>query len=448
MSVFDRRAFLKTSLQSGLLAITGLSLPTWMPRLAFGAPEQSPRGDTLVVIFMRGAADGMNIVVPYSAAEYHSSRTRIGLDEPNKGTSTSVIDLGAVEGRNPVAFGFNPVLTKMKELWDERALAVVHAVGSPDPTHSHFDAMDYMERGTPGEKQIPTGWLARHLASVASVNNSPFRAVGMGGTVQAALRGPIPATALQSIATYHLNGNTQEIAKIQATLAALYQGTGSIEQQGQDTFEAMGILKRIASGGAYKPANGAQYPTTGYGQALQTVAQLIKSDVGLEVACVDIGGWDTHAGEGDATPAGNNLPGLLDQLQNGLHAFYSDLGDRMNQTLVVTMSEFGRRLADNASNGTDHGHGNVMFLLGGGVNGGKVYTDWPGLAPNQLYGPGDLAITTDFRDVLGEVVRLRLGNNRLDQVFPSYATFKTLNILKPRSVQLQAALPQIVVAAR
>ncbi|MFN8482777.1 MAG: DUF1501 domain-containing protein [Anaerolineae bacterium] len=448
MSVFDRRSFLKTSLQSGLLAIGGLALPSWMPRLAFGAPDQSPRGDTLVVIFMRGAADGMNIVVPYSAAEYHTARTRIGLDEPNKGTSTSVIDLGAVEGRNPVAFGFNPVLTKMKELWDERALAVIHAVGSPDPTHSHFDAMDYMERGTPGEKQIPTGWLARHLASVASVNNSPFRAVGMGGTVQAALRGPIPATALQSIATYHLNGNPQEIAKIQATLAALYQGTATVEQQGQDTFEAMGILKSIAAGGAYKPANGATYPTTGYGQALQTVAQLIKSDVGLEVACVDIGGWDTHAGEGDATPAGNNLPGLLDQLQNGLHAFYTDLGARMSQTLVVTMSEFGRRLADNASNGTDHGHGNVMFLLGGGVNGGKVYTDWPGLAANQLYGPGDLAITTDFRDVLGEVVRLRLGNNRLDQVFPNYTAFKTLNALKPRSVRLEAFLPQIVAAAR
>lgn len=429
MNTLNRRSFLSNSLKSSLLTVGSLAWPNWMPRVVFGPPDRSPRGDTLIAIFLRGAHDGLNIVVPYNEAAYHEKRTHIGLDEPGKGTAKSVIDL---DGQ----FGFNPVLAPLKELWDEGDLAVVHAVGSPDPTHSHFDAMDFMERGTPGEKALQTGWLARHLSSLASENHSPFRAVGMGSVVQAALRGPVPALALESISAFHLDPNhaASDIARFQATIAGLYQGTGFVENQGSETFEAMQILDSITRGGTYQPANGATYPTSAFGNSLKTVAQLIKADVGLEIACIDKGGWDTHAGEGDVDPAsGNNtLPALLDDLQKGLYAFYTDLKDRMDGITLVTMSEFGRRLADNASNGTDHGHGNVMFLMGGGVVGGKVHGEWPGLAPNQLYGPGDLAITTDFRDVLGEIVRLRLGNPHLDQVFPNYTTYRNRGVVKPR----------------
>ena len=442
MPLFDRRSFLKNSLMSSIVAVGGITWPSWMPRVVFGPPDRSPRGDTLVAIFLRGAHDGLNIVVPYTEGEYHAKRTRIGLDEPNKGTAKSVVDL---DGQ----FGLNPVLGPLKDIWDEGDLAVVHAVGSPDPTHSHFDAMDYMERGTPGEKQLQTGWLARHLASLASENHSPFRAVGMGSVVQAALRGPVPALALESIASFHLDPNRRasDVTRFQQTIASLYQGTGFVEVQGTATFEALDIIKKIEAGGAYAPANGAQYPNTPFGNQLKTIAQLIKADVGLEVACVDKGGWDTHAGEGDVTPAGNNLPALLNDLQAGLRAFYTDLQDRMDNVIVVTMSEFGRRLADNASGGTDHGHGNVMFLMGGGVVGGRVHGVWPGLAPNQLYGPGDLAITTDFRDVLGEILLKRVGNPHLDQVFPNYTQYHYRGVVTPRRART-ASLTDLLAAAR
>ena len=445
MSLFDRREFLKTSLMSSVLAVGGLAWPAWLPRVVFGPPDRAPRGDTLVAIFMRGGADGLNIVVPHGEAAYHDKRPRIKIAAPNAANPQSAVDLDGF-------FGFNPVLRPLKEIWDDRDLAVVHAVGSPDPTHSHFDAMDYMERGTPGEKQIATGWLARHLASLANDNQSPFRAVGMGSVVQAALRGPVPAIALDSIANFHLTSTNraETIAQFQQTLAALYAGTGFVETQGQETFEAMGILQSVAGQGAYQPANGAEYPTTPFGRAMMTVAQLVKAEVGLEVACVDIGGWDTHAGQGTTDPnqGANTLPGLLNQLQGALYAFYTDLGSRMKDTLVVTMSEFGRRLADNASNGTDHGHGNVMLLMGGGVKGGKVHGVWPGLAPNQLYGPGDLAITTDFRDVLGEIVRLRLMNPRLDQVFPNYTRYNYRGVVVPRVNRIASSLNDLVAAAR
>lgn len=445
----SRRSFLRHSLTSSLLAVGGLSFPSWMPRVAFGPPDRSPRGDVLVVIFLRGGHDALNIIVPHAAPgadQYYAKRPNLKIAQPNPSNPAAAIDL---DGQ----FGFNPVLRPLMDLWQDGHLAAVHAVGSPDPTHSHFDAMDYMERGTPGEKQVPSGWLARHLSSLATENQSPFRAVGMGTAVQAALRGPVPAVALQSIANFHIDPRQQEIeiARIQATLSSLYQGATPLEIEGQETFEAMDILKSIAARGEYRPANGATYPTGGFGDAMKTVAQLIKEDIGLEVACVDQGGYDTHSGQGTTDTANpNTLPGLLNVLQAGMLAFYTDLQDYMKNVTVVTMTEFGRRLAENTSGGggTDHGHGSAMFVMGGGVNGGQVYTDWPGLAPQQLYGPGDLAITTDYRDVLGEALRVRLGNPHLDQVFPGYDSFKTLNLFKPRTINFRAFLPYIQAAAR
>ncbi len=407
----SRRELLK---RTGVFAMGMLAFPAWMPRVALAPQNTLGQKDILVCVFMRGAADGLNLVVPYGDKDYYSSRETLAIAQPDAGNAQTAIDLDGF-------FGLHPNLRPLKDIYDASALAIVHAVGSPDPTHSHFDAMDFMERGTPGEKSIPTGWIGRHLQQVAVSNQTPFRAVGMGSLLQASLRGPVPATALQSIAEFHLQGDQKKAQAIQAALAALYDGNGFVEMEGQQTLQAMRDLAKIAQG-PYAPANGANYPATAFGKSLQTVAQLVKSGMGLEVACVDIGGWDTHVQEG--TTSDGQMPRLIDEFAKGLAAFYTDLQDQMGHITVVTMSEFGRRVQENTSRGTDHGHGNVMFVMGGGINGKKVYGEWPGLSKDDLYGPGDLAITTDFRDVLGEIVQKRLGNTNLAAVFPNYNAFK------------------------
>ncbi len=400
--------------RTGVLAMGMLAWPAWMPRVALADKNTPTQGDVLVCVFQRGAADGLNLVVPHGDKDYYSHRDTLALPVPNPGNADAIIDLDGF-------FGLHPLLSPLKDIYNAHALAAVHAVGSPDPTHSHFDAMDFMERGTPGEKSIPTGWIGRHLQQVASSNQSPFRAVGMGTLLQQSLRGPVTATALQSITDFHLNGNPKQTEPIQSALAALYQGDGFIETEGTQTLQAMRDLAKIAAS-SYTPANEANYPNTPFGNSLATVAQLIKSGLGLEVACVDIGGWDTHVQEGTTTDG--QMPKLISEFANGLAAFYADMQDQMNRITLVTMSEFGRRVQENSSHGTDHGHGNMMFVIGGGINGGKVYGEWPGLSKDNLYGPGDLAITTDFRDVLGEIVQKRLQNANLAAAFPNYATFK------------------------
>lgn len=414
-----RRDLLK---QTGVLAMGMMALPAWFPRVALRANAAAARGDILVVIFMRGAADGLNLVVPHGDKDYYAHRNTLAIAQPQASNANSAIDLDGF-------FGLHPKMKPLKELYDQRVLAAVHAVGSPDPTHSHFDAMDYMERGTPGEKAMPTGWIGRHLQVQASDNKSPFRAVGLGAMVQQSLRGPIPAIALQSIADFHLRGDAKEIGKIQQTIASLYDGGDFLALEGRETLDAMQTLAKLGQS-KYTPANGAQYPQGNYGQALATLAQVIKADVGVEVAAVDLGGWDTHQQQGADT---GQMPNLIDEFAKGLAAFYGDLQAQMKNITVVAMTEFGRRVQENVSRGTDHGHGAVMLALGGGVNGGKVYGDWPGLGAGKLYSPGDLAITTDFRDVLGEIVQKRLGNSNLAAVFPNYKEFKFRGLVQQQT---------------
>lgn len=405
-----RRDLLK---RTGVLAMGALAFPNWMPRIAL-SPENAPtQGDILVCVFMRGAADGLNLVVPYGDKNYYSARDTLAIKEPRTRDAQSVIDLDGF-------FGLHPTLAPFKDIWDTKQLAIVHAVGSPDPTHSHFDAMDFMERGTPGEKAMPTGWIGRHLAQVATNNKSPFRAVGMGTLLQQALRGPVSATALQSISDFHLRGDNRQVQQFQTALASLYDGDGFIESEGKQTLQTINDLSTLAQSN-YAPANGAKYPDTAFGRGMQSVAQLIKAGMGLEVACVDLGGWDTHVQQGGTD---GQMPRLMDEFVKGISAFYADMQDDMKRITLVTMTEFGRRVQENTSHGTDHGHASVMFALGGGIKGGKVYGEWPGLARENLYGPGDLAITTDFRDVLGEILTKRLGNSNLASVFPSYSTYK------------------------
>lgn len=404
-----RRGMLKSM---GVLGVSSAIFPAWMPRLVF-SPTQGGVGeqrDVLIAIFQRGGMDGLNVVVPYGeGAGYYDRRPTIGIAEPN-GDAQSAIDLDGF-------FGLHPSLRPLKAIYDQNALSIIHAAGSPDPSRSHFDAMEYMERGTPGERVTSTGWITRHLQSAAWENESPFRAIGMGALIPSSLRGERSALALRSIADFHLVGREEHLGSIQRTLSGLYTvdaPTDLLQSQAAQVFNAMDMLTELSQDD-YTPAYGAEYPESDFGYALRQIAQLIKADVGLEVGCVDIGGWDTHEYQGGAD---GQMAGLLDDFARGMAAFYADLHDEMPHITVVSMSEFGRRVEENASRGTDHGHGNCMFIMGGGAQGG-VYADWRGLTPEAL-DEGDLAVTTDYRDILAEVLSKRVLSTNLDQVFPNY----------------------------
>ncbi len=415
-NVFTRRQFLGTASSAvgmiGTLGINPALFPRWMPRMAFRDTKSAgSRGDVLIVIAQRGGMDGLSAVVPYAdGGVYYDKRPTIAIRPPNSSGGAeddTAIDL---DGH----FGLHPALRPLKDVYDAKQLAVIHAAGSPDPSRSHFDAMDYMERGTPGDRMTSNGWINRHLESAAWQNASPFRAVGIGSMIQTSLSGIVPALSLQSIADFHLNGRQDQLIAMQKTLAGLYNASApasALGTQANEVFSTIALLGKLAAS-EYTPEHNATYPETEFGAGLKQIAQLIKAEVGLEVACVDSGGWDTHDNE---TP---QIAAALGELGQGLRALHDDLGPSMANVTVVTMSEFGRRIEENASHGTDHGHGNVMFVMGGGVNGG-LHTHWPGLQPDQLDN-GDLAITTDYRDVLAEIVTLRLLNPALGAIFPGF----------------------------
>jgi len=416
-----RRDFLKNV---GLIGVSKALFPAWMPRMAFRPVQQTARGDVLVAIFLRGGIDGLSVVVPFGeGANYYDSRPSIAVPEPGSG-SNAAIDLDGY-------FGLHPRLAPLEDIYRSGELLVVQATGSTDPSRSHFDAMQFMEYGTPGDKTTGTGWIGRHLQTTAWQNESPFRAVGMGAMVPSSLRGAIPALSLRSIADFHLRGREDELVQAQQMLSRLYSidaPTGALDSQARLVFETVDLLQAINAGG-YTPSNGAVYPADdeGFGLGLQQIAQLIKANIGLEVACVDVGGWDTHENQGTTDGYFNEL---LSKLGAGLAAFRADMGDHMRDVTVVTMSEFGRRVEENASAGTDHGHGNFMFVMGGGARGGQVFTQGFSLARETL-NDGDLEITTDYRDVLAEVVGQRLLNPALDQVFPTH-TVTPLGLVTPR----------------
>src|SRR5580698_3013878 len=370
----SRRFFL----HRGALAVAGTAaIPSFLVRSVL-AETAGISNRRMVVIFQRGAADGLNVVVPYREKNYYAMRPSIAIPQ------NQVIDLDGF-------FGLHPALTSFKPLYDAGHLAIVHAAGSPDMSRSHFDAQDFMESGTPGIKATDDGWLNRAMQSMAEPQATPFRAVAFGPYLPRTLQGPAPAVAIPDLKQFKMNGPQQTV---EGGFEAMYSQTvdQAMRGVGNETFSAIDQLKKI-NPDKYTPANGAVYPKGRFGQSLQEIAELFKADVGLEVAFLDSGGWDNHVNEGGAT---GQLSNLLKDLGQGVTAFHQDMGDQMEDIVFVSMSEFGRTAHENGNRGTDHGHANCMFVMGGDIKGGRVYTRWPGLNEGQLNQGRDLAVTTDY----------------------------------------------------
>ena len=425
--MLTRRVFLRGS----AIAMAGMGqAPMWLAR---AAAADGRKRKTLVAVFMRGAADGLNIVAPFGDPRYREVRPTLGLqpprpqDDQNNGPFGPIIDL---DGK----FGLHPGLRHFKGLWDKKQLAIVEATGSPDPSRSHFDAQDYMESGTPGKSG--NGWLNRALGEPGA-DASPLRAVALSTRVPRTLRGEYEAIALGDVAEFNISDQERL-----AILRNMYSLTpdATMRRTGKDAFEAMKILQSVAKeqtpngGGRFPFAPGAVGPFQNnrpsynaggqVGRNLQELARLLKADAGVEAAFAEVDGWDHHQNENI------QLSNLLNQFSNGIAAFCQDLGDRMEDVAIVTMSEFGRTVEENGTGGTDHGHGSLMMVLGGAVQGGKIYGQWPGLEKEQLFEGRDLAVTTDFRSVLSELLRGHLGRTDLSTVFPGFTPGPPMGLLR------------------
>ncbi|MEP7342395.1 MAG: DUF1501 domain-containing protein [Acidobacteriota bacterium] len=417
----DRRFFLKSS----GVALASLSAATMSPTFltrTLAQTGKNGRRKLLVAIFQRGAMDGLNAVVPYGDTSYYSLRPSIAVPRPKSGDALAAIDLDGF-------FGLNPALAPFKPIYDSGQLAIVHAVGSPDNTRSHFDAQDYMEAGTPGVKSTTDGWLNRYLQAKPDPKASPFRAVAMGANLPRTMQGKAGTIAMTSINDFAIRAGGGEMGQaLQGGFEAMYAQTvnDALRGTGKETFDAVKMLKQV-NPAQYQPAAGVVYPRGQFGDRLRQVAQLVKSDIGLEVAFTDIGGWDTHANQGAGQ---GQLANRLTEFAGGISALYADLKDRADEVVILTMTEFGRTAKENGNRGTDHGHASVMFALGGAIKGGKVYGKWPGLKTNELYESRDLALTTDFRDVFAELAKNHLGASNINAIFPGYqastANFKGL----------------------
>jgi len=409
--MMTRRVFLK----NGSLAMVSLGFaPAFVARSAQAAEA---RRKILVAIFQRGAVDGLNMVVPFGERGYYANRPSIAIPKP--GAPDGAVDLDGF-------FGLHPRMAPLAPLFSRGELAIVHACGSHDETRSHFDAQDYMESGTPGVKSTRDGWLNRYLHAREHEAASPFRAVALAPQLPRSLQGTEPALAIGQLAQFGVHAGQATDTMATSFEQQYSQAADSLlRPTGREAFDAVSML-RTSKLANTSPDNGAEYPRSGFGEALRQVAQLVKADLGLEVAFTELGQWDHHANEGAAV---GQLATRLDDFARGLAAFHQDLGDRMADVVLVTMSEFGRTLKENGARGTDHGHGNAMLILGGPVKGGKVYGKWPGLEQNQLWEGRDLAITTDFRDVFAEVVTGHLGARDVSGIFPGYVYKQKLGFL-------------------
>lgn len=389
----DRRTFLRTA--GGAAITVGFG-----PRVVFG---QGAGQKVLVVVFQRGAVDGLNMVVPFGERDYYKLRPSLAIPEPRSGNTTErTLDLDGF-------FGLHPAMAPLEPLFRREELAIVHAAGSPDPTRSHFDAQDYMESATPGVKSTRDGWLNRYLQTLGAGDTTPLQGVAIGQTPPRVLAGQASTFSVASLSEARVAGPMPLYREL------LTDGIDdAVTRSARELFETLDFLESRRIG---EITSDVEYPAGQFPQAMRELAQAIKADVGIQTAFVDIGNWDHHVNEGAVQGL---LANRLGELASGLRAFRDDLGDAAENVVIVTMSEFGRTAAENGNLGTDHGHGNAMLVMGPSVKGGKVYGRWPGLERDELYEGRDLAVTTDFRDVLGEVLVKHQGAWDLGPVFPGY----------------------------
>jgi len=392
----SRRYFLKSG---GVALASFATAPSFLVRTALGETGGGTDRPVVIAVFQRGAADGLSMVVPFGDKQYAAARPQITIPEPLRNNTESAIDLDGF-------FALHPSLDSLKPIYDVGHLAIVHAVGSPDNTRSHFDAQDYMESGAPGNKSVSDGWLNRYLQTTPGKEVTPFRAVALSATMPRALAGPAQSVVMSRVAEFGIHAGA-ETPQIEEMFADVYK----------ETFDAVKMLRKATSQQQYTPSVGVQYPNSPFGQTLMQIAPLVKSNIGLQVAFADISGWDTHANQGSGR---GQLANRLKDFGDGIAALYKDLGDRMRNVVILTMTEFGRAVRQNGSGGTDHGHASCLFIAGGSVKGGKVYGQWPGLAAEQLHEGRDLALTTDFRNVFSEILVSHMQARDVSKVFPGF----------------------------
>ena len=421
MFKLSRRGFM-IGCSSAIAAMAGSRLSY----VAFGSPEDEPNQDILVVVFLRGGMDGLSVVAPIAGADrglYEASREDIALPLTGENAALPL----------NVQFGLHGAAAPLHDLYQAGHLALVHAAGLTSDTRSHFDAMQFMELGTPDSKSSTTGWLTRHLQSAPNLPDQIIMpALAAGNLAPTSLNGSREAIGMTSPRDFSLDGHWKYNDWQRQAMRRMYSGASWLHQAGTQTLNALDVVE-LADPGDYTPENGAEYPGGGLGNNLQTIAQMIKMQLGLRVATVDFGGWDTHENQGN--DGRGYFADHLNELSRALNAFYTDLSnaggtDYTQRLSVVVMSEFGRTFKQNASRGTDHGHGNLMMVLGGQVNGGQMLGAWPGLALEQLYDRRDLDVTTDYRRVLSELLIRRLGNPNLGYIFPNFSNYEPLGIVK------------------
>lgn len=378
--------------------------------------SNQPASHSLVCVFLRGGADTLNMVVPYGDDQYYTLRPTLSISPPNRSGG------GDASIRLNDFYAFHPGMRPLFPIFDEGRLGIVQSVGSDNPTGSHFDAQDQMERGESYKRPLGGGWLGRYLRVREGDDIAPLSAVAIGTTIPESLRGAPSVSALESVEEIQIKSPSGDSSPVASALSAMYGAdVGVLRQPGLITLDLLKRVERLR-GNHYRPDNGAEYPDDSFGAGLREIARLVKADVGLEVACIDLGGWDTHFFQGTT---GGLQAGVIDQLAQGFAAFDSDLLHHRDKVTTIVITEFGRRIYENGSMGTDHGRGFAMMATGSGINGGKVHGVWPGLEEEAAPGPGGLKINFDYRSVLWEVLDGVMGNPNAGKIFPG---FKRANV--------------------